>query len=157
MASKNYQFASADESLQKQISQRGERGGIIVKDLIENYLSWVWPSLFQSAKVSKNEFLALCDLFNGTMLHSSISPRASIRMNVLDAASDGYDEKWDCDWQGLISKIADWDDANSFAVLDAIQKFWNDSETYAIPDIDKQLKKIGVYDLLFFEELGSDD
>lgn len=76
---------------------------------------------------SCNGFMIMIDLGEGRIL---TQPGQAIALNVSDSIRlDRLDEKWGVDGKALVSKIAELDLPAQYALVDLIERFWDDPNT----------------------------
>jgi hypothetical protein len=107
--------------------QRGERSGIISRDLDRYYESLKHGRQQLRDKLSKNEIAALLDNLNGVWMGDN--PSVSVRMiwaNVEDGIGlEGLDKKWKVDGKALVEKLRGMSMIELCALADAAERFWN--------------------------------
>ncbi len=106
--------------------------------IVGRYNEIVWRSM---PALTRNEWCAIMDANNGTIInddsHFDESP-TMLWANVAD--SQGLDEKWNIDSKKLVAKMRAWSNAEGFAAIDAVGKFWKHCDLAT----DDALKKAGV-------------
>jgi len=86
------------------------------------------PTLpFEQAKL-------LCDLLNGTMFEPINHAPQILQIKVQDAPDQLF-EKWDVSRDKLEQRVADFSDAEAYAVIDAVERFWNEPNETSVVDV----------------------
>lgn len=94
--------------------------------------------------LTRNEWLALADANNGTVLDYSIGfehPISGITLNLYDSAPE-LDEKWGVDCTGLARRIRSMPLHEQFAVFEVVRRFWRTSSD-GVADWDEFLQRAG--------------
>lgn len=94
-------------------------------------------------RLSRNEWLAICDCLNGTMIDDTFlrMGAAAIAHEIGDAVVlEDLATKWDIDGPALIAKATRWTKVEAFAALHVATVFWAHSEL----DRDEALAKAGI-------------
>lgn len=90
-------------------------------EITERYFTLL---LRDKVELEPNEYLLLCDVFNGAMFDSrSIHPQY-FAVGVSDAGLDAHCDKWSVDKELFISKISSLSNAQCLFLIEAIQYFW---------------------------------
>lgn len=112
-----------EDDLYSQVAQRGEFAPTARRDLERYYtlLAYARKSLFETFTAA--ELSLMCDSCNGT-LFEAWSMRL-LSANIEDSILlDGIDKKWQVDAKALLEKLALINDAQTFALVDAMERFW---------------------------------
>ena len=115
------------------VDRRGDnRSAVVSRDLDRYYymLSRALPSLRRL--LSTDEVALLCDALNGTLWHAQTMP--FLPAQIADALQFGLAEKWEVDGSALVTKLAQLDLLQVFALVDAIERFWTGD--YRKEDVD---------------------
>lgn len=112
-----------------EIDARGERGsatrsGTINRDLERYYEILRYGRQFLRDRLSTAEISAILDNLNGCWLSEPISVRL-IYANVEDGLADGLAEKWSIDGPALVAKLKALTFAESCALADTSERWWN--------------------------------
>ncbi|MFD6401186.1 hypothetical protein [Nocardia sp. NPDC060249] len=80
-----------------------------------------------TVRLSRGQALCLCDVLNSTLIDQTWmhTPGDLLADELDDAAEDGFGEKWDIDLPELMALARSWHPGQGYAVLDAVQRFWN--------------------------------
>lgn len=137
-----------DSGLKKALAEKGRVSAIARRDLVryQNLLKWSLKSL----NFERNEIMLLIDTMNGSMGGDfDIDPATLLLVSVADSCDFGMDKKWEVDKSALIKKLQRLSRVEAAALLDAIERFWYEPDSYQI-DTEEKLKAIG----FVFEEEG---
>lgn len=112
-----------------EIDVRGERGaanrsGVINRDLERYYEILKYGRQSLRDRLSDSEISAILDNLNGCWLSEPVSIRL-IYANVQDGLEDGLAEKWQIDGPALVQKLKNLSFAESCALADASERWWN--------------------------------
>lgn len=112
-----------------EIDARGERGaanrsGVIDRDLTRYYEILRYGRQSLRERLSTAEISAILDNLNGVWLSEPVSIRL-IHANVADGLEEGLAEKWKIDGPALVEKLKSLTFAESCALADAVERWWN--------------------------------
>lgn len=130
------------------IDSRGERGaanrsGVINRDLDRYYEILRYGRQSLRDKLSEAEVSAILDNLNGVWLAEPVSIRL-IYANVADGIElEGLDQKWKIDGPALIEKLRSLSFAESCALADAAERWWNRVANGDQPKFSEALQEIG--------------
>ena len=117
---------SLPDSVTKELEIRssGNISGTIAQQIERYTMSLFQARLGLREKLSEPEMGLILDTLNGTMFIDTFSP-AFIAQEIADAVRyDRSDEKWECDGEALIAKMAKFSYAENLAIVDAAERFW---------------------------------
>lgn len=108
----------AGEPLQRALAGfEGNRSGRI-NQICDRYMEIIEA---ECPPLTEPEWLALCDLLNGTWLDD----QASVRFLWAEVAdSKGTAEKWGIDTDDLAKRVRSMSQAQTTAIVEVVQKFW---------------------------------
>ena len=107
-----------------EIRSSGNISGTIAQQIERYTMSLFQARLGLREKLSEPEMGLILDTLNGTMFIDTFSP-AFIIQEIADAVRyDRSDEKWECDGEALIKKMAQFSYAENLAIVDAAERFW---------------------------------
>lgn len=112
-----------------EIDARGERGavnrsGTINRDLERYYEILRYGRQALRDRLSTAEIAAILDNLNGCWLSEPVSVRL-IYANVEDGLAEGLAKKWQIDGPALVAKLKALSFAESCALADASERWWN--------------------------------
>lgn len=140
-------IAFRSSSLKKQFLKKGESAGPIAQQDLERYYLLLGCAL-REQKLIYNEAAFLCDLLNGVRYTASVEPRSYLLASVLNAQNAewgiNYSEKWELDMDAFVQKIKGSSSAWCMAVLDAIERFWYEPDSYYIENMEEKLALVGL-------------
>ncbi len=127
-----------------EIDARGERGsanrsGVINRDLERYYEILKYGRQSLRDRLSEGEVSAILDNLNGCWLAEPVSIRL-IYANVADGLEDGLAEKWQIDGPELVQKLKNLSFAESCALADAAERWWNRVANGENPGSDEALQ-----------------
>ena len=107
------------------LDERGdERSGTLARH-VARYLAILDGSRRRLAGLlSDSEIGLILDVLNGTRFADTISI-TMVHAEVEDSLEDGYAEKWECDGPALVTKLRALSYADSAALVDAVERWWN--------------------------------
>jgi len=110
----------------EELAKRGpQRAPIVNRDLERLYT--LYDRALRRVKLTIDEACLIVDALNGT-LHD-VTSGTRFWIGVQDSIEmDELDEKWGVDGKTLIEKLSALDDLTSMAVVDAVERFWNDEQ-----------------------------
>lgn len=128
MASSKISISLRSSTLDE-IDNRGERGeanrsGVIDRDLTRYYEVLKYGRQSLREKLSTAEVSAILDNLNGVWLSEPLSIRL-IYANFADGLEEGLAEKWKIDGPALVEKLKNLSFAESCALADAAERWWN--------------------------------
>ena len=133
-----------DSRLQKELESRGESLGLTAQRDLDRYYLLLSDAL-RRVQLAQNEALLLCDALNGCMNDFHIRPDQSLKFSIEDAIDlDRLDKKWEVDKSKILQKLDDLTVLQAASVLDAVERFWYESESYQIEDTEAKLKQVGL-------------
>lgn len=143
MAARKLSITIQSETL-SEIDDRGERGtanrsGVIDRDLTRYYAILRYGRQALRDKFSAAEISAVLDNLNGVWLAEPVSIRL-IYANVSDALEEGLAKKWEIDGPGLVEKLKTLPYAESCALADAVERWWNRVGDGENPDFAEALQ-----------------
>lgn len=112
-----------------EIDARGERGaanrsGVINRDLERYYEILRYGLQSLRDRLTDSEMAAILDNLNGCWMAETVSVRL-IYANVEDGLDEGLAEKWQIDGPELVRKLKNLSFAESCALVDAVERWWN--------------------------------
>ena len=131
-----------DAELKKTLAEKGRVGEVARRDLVryQNLLKWS----FRSLDFKRNEIMMLIDTMNGSMSGDfDIDPAVLLWANVADSCLFGTDNKWEVDGTAFVQKLQGLSRVEAAALIDAIERFWYEPDSYQIEDTEEKLKAIG--------------
>lgn len=121
-------------------SPDAESMGTAAKRDLGRYYHLVSEGLRQ-LELSEPEALLICDALNG---YAALEPRSAgyVWAEIDDAVElDGLDEKWGVEQPAvLVAKLRNASPCAQMAVLDAVERFWRESERPA----DEMVREVGL-------------
>ena len=117
-------------ALDVQLKARGddtEKHGIARRDL-ERYYKVLEQSLKQ-LEFTVAELRLMADVANGTLFEPHTV--SLLWANVADSAEEGYGQKWGVDIEVLVSKLRALSFAQTMALVDALERWWQDGKREA--------------------------
>lgn len=106
-------------------SSTGERSGQISRSLERYFAIMAYERKQLAGQFSDGEIALICDVFNGSAFMEEISIRlawASVQDGI---EMDGLDRKWEIDGPALIDKVKTLTFAQTVALVDAVEVWWN--------------------------------
>lgn len=115
-----------DTGLEHRRHDDGVALGTVAATQLERWFSFLATQL-ATVRLTRGQALCLCDLLRSTMIDQTWmhAPGELIAYELDDAAEDGFGEKWSIDVAELITIVRSWHPGQGYAVLDAVQQFWN--------------------------------
>ncbi|MFI7524534.1 hypothetical protein [Nocardia salmonicida] len=116
--------------LDTNLAQRRHDGdvglGTVAATQLEHWFAFLATQL-STVRLTRGQALCLCDLLNSTLIDQTWmhAPGELIADELDDAAEDGFGEKWGIDLPELVALARSWHPGQGYAVLDAVQRFWN--------------------------------
>lgn len=113
--------------------------------VVQRYSAIVAEELSQ-LRFTRNEWCAICDANNGTMMDDDIGWRHPWA-NVWDAG-DELDEKWEIDRESLVRRMRALNLAGQAAITEVVERFWDRSRQQRTPETHTEaLRAAGVQNL----------
>lgn len=112
-----------------EVAARVGRLGVteIIKRDLKRYYEGIADTLAR-LRLTEREALLICDALNGTWLQEGTAARY-LWAEVADAIElNRLDRKWDVDGQALVQKLRGLTLAQAWAVVDAVERFWEQKE-----------------------------
>ena len=107
-----------------EVRSSGNISGTIAQQIEHYTMSLFQARLGLREKLIDAEMGLILDVLNGTIFIDTFSP-AYIIQEIADAVRyDKTDEKWECDGEALIAKMAKFTYAENLAIVDAAERFW---------------------------------
>ena len=107
-----------------EVRSSGNISGTIAQQIERYTMSLFQARLGLREKLIDAEMGLILDVLNGTIFIDAFSP-AFIAQEIADAVRyDKSDEKWECDGEALIAKMAKFSYAENLAIVDAAERFW---------------------------------
>lgn len=133
-----------------ELNERHSAIGKSAKWIVGGYLYGL-PELIDSLRLSRNEFLLICDVMNGSLIiqdqqsgfdtYQLLLPH--LWASIADAEQDGYEEKWNINLSALVNKVRGYSKIQQFALADLIVRFWGPSSASNHFDTEVRLNEIG--------------
>lgn len=112
------------EDLKKEITSRGEQSYVIRRDLERLYA--LYRRSLARISLTKNEALLIADALNGALFDNTTV--FYFWASIEDAIKlEGLDKKWQVDGKKLVDKLRSLSDAETLALVDAVERFWQAS------------------------------
>lgn len=126
-----------------EVDARGKRGaanrsGVINRDMERYYEILKYGRQSLRDRLSTAEISAILDNLNGCWLTEPVSIRL-IYANVADGLDDGLAEKWKIAGPALVEKLKSLSFAESCALADAAERWWNRVANGEQPDFAEAL------------------
>lgn len=105
------------------LETRGDKAAVIRESLARYFSLLARARAGLRAALTEAEVSLLADASNGVIYESWSIPH--LAAGIEDAiALDGADRKWGVDGPALLAKLAALDSAATFALVDALERFW---------------------------------
>ena len=102
----------------------GNISGTIAQQIERHMMNLFQARLGLREKLTDPEMGLILDVLNGTAFIDTFSPAFIIHEVADSIRYDKSDEKWACDGEALIAKMAKFTYAENLAIVDAAERFW---------------------------------
>lgn len=91
-------------------------------------------------QLTDQEMGVILDVLNGTVFDGPLAIQA-VSLEISDSLPDGYAQKWEVDGPALVDKLQKLSYAETAALVDAVERWWNRVAAGEQPQPGEALKK----------------
>lgn len=130
-----------DKQMKKALNERGQAPGLVAKQICDRYFYLMQRC---TPKFTEAEASLIVDVLNGSRFQTE-TIEYIVKEVVYAIREEGYAQKWVVNGDVLIGQIKNLNLSQLFALVDAVERFWYESESYYVGDnMSKRLKKVGL-------------